>query len=138
MILIFGILFCLSFSSVSYERYVLKTVLRQRERLDAMFNAAADAVTVDFGKSLYEPRPMMRAQTVFEHVCRALTDEEGVRLKKITVSLNGVTAEDETELLNVRESDILELCFESEIFEISALGRKLNYEIIIVRRVTLD
>ncbi len=138
MILIFGILFCLSFSSVSYERYVLKTVLRQRERLEAVFNAAADAVTGDFGKSLYEPRPILRAQMVFEHVCRALTDEEGVRLKKITVSVNGVTAEEETELLNVRGSDILELCFESETFEISAPGRKLNYEIIIVRRVTLD
>ncbi len=135
--MIFGMIFCLSFSSVRYERAVLKTVMRQKDRIDRAAAFAADTATDHFVKALYESRALDETAEVFRYALAAAADEDGHDLARLTVSLNGRNAT-EMQIKEAKHGDELVLCFELVPETITAPGRRYACEIILVRTVILD
>ncbi len=131
-------LFCFSVTCVRFESFVLRTILRQRERLERAAEAAADAATENFIKGIYEPDPLQTAAEVFELVYFAVTDEEKRGLKSVTASLNGTEVTDGNGFSYARKGDEVVICFEIFPEVLKAPGRQGEYGMIIVRTVTLD
>ena len=138
MIIIFGMIFCFSVTCVRFESYVLRTILRQRERLDRAAEAAADAATENFIKGIYEPDPLQTAAEVFELVYAAVLDDNEKKLKSISASLNGKEIHDSEGFTRACKGDEIVICFEPFPETLKAPGREGEYGMIIVRTVTLD
>ncbi len=135
--MIFGMIFCLSFSYVRYERAVLKTVMRQKDRIDRAAAFAADVATDHLVKTVYERQAMDETYKVFQYAMAAAVEEEGHGLARLSVSLNGREVT-ETEIKNAKKGDELVLCFELLPETITAPGRRYTCEMILVRTVILD
>ena len=137
LIIIFGIVFALSYTLISYERFVLKTVLRQRERIDRAAEMAADVVAEELKKGRYEPGALLTAEETFNGILYAVLEEEGHCLKEFYAELNGVKM-GAAELEASKKGDSLQLYFEMEPEIIYAPGRHLVYEKRMVHILILD
>ncbi|MCR5584167.1 MAG: hypothetical protein K6F63_01880 [Lachnospiraceae bacterium] len=121
-----------------YECFVLKTVVRQKDRIEPALEKAADVAAESLRKSLYEENALLTAKTVFEYTLSAILDEEGFGPVRVTAAINGKEITDPKELENSKRGDLISICFEAGPIEVKAPGRKLYYEKILVRSLTLD
>ena len=137
LIIIFGILFCLSFTTVSYERFVLKSILRQKEKTERITEQAADVAMRNLSKGIYEPEAQETAKEVFDLAYRALYEKDEGGLKTLTIALNGkeVTG---SGLQSAKKGDTLTAVFELLPERIEVPGRQFSYEMVLERSVTLD
>ena len=138
LILIFGMLFCLSAVSLSYEKYTLKTLCRMKDRIDRAYETAADAAAENIRKGIYEPGAALTALTVFETVLDAALNDGNQRKAKIRISLNGEEIPSDEIPKRAKRGDTVVLSFEPEPEELNTPGRKRIYEKILVRSVVLD
>jgi hypothetical protein len=121
-----------------YENFVLKTAVRQKDRLDLALEKAADVAAESLRKGLYEEKADLTAKKMFEYTFSAVLDEEGFELSRVSLARNGEEIGDRNELANAKRGDRISICFEAGPFEIVVPGRKLYYEKILVRTLTLD
>ncbi len=138
LIMIFGMLFCLSFVMVGYKRYVLRTVLKQKDRIDRAAAWAADVAATNLAKGIYEPDACLTAYEVYELALSAALEDEIPHLERVLVSINGKLVQTDDEPASAKRGDEVKICFELKGFTIRAPGRELSYEFTVYRVVTLD